>query len=351
MSLTARTIAKLDEIETLDPSEFENADVNLLLANYNEISEKLARKLVKFFKTMETSGLQQRKFIEVDDQAMKIIGAGLAPATQKWIFENAADFSAEFDAMLVSVSRLTNVSPALKNYVLENFDALEAAAQKSTLKFFGVRKADDLPVARRRPVKEEPAPVKTSGRRKAASSDETPVKAPKTSKSSTKNLRDAASSMDASEDNLAIISIFGAPNAREAHAAAKEIDLTQLENSSIKRFVKAMAATRVKAEIETLKERFAKRHADLLENTGSADSSSESSSEEKAAPRPRTSKKNAFADKIEGVVGKKQHHEHPRESDRLTNSGRKVRRPASSDEKSSSSDEIMRNVRKIRRPS
>ena len=358
MSMSAKLEAQFAELATLTPEEFESADVNLLLKNYTELSDKLARKLFLHFKKVETSGLQQRKFIEAESDAVKTIGALLAQATQKWLIQSADDFADDVAEMILLLPKLENVSPALRSFALEGFDDFEAPQQKAILKFYGVRKADQLPTSGKRksaPVNsDDEKPVRKSRKEAPVNSDdEKPVR--KTSKSTTQNLRDVGESMDASEDNLAVISIFGAGRAKASQKAAREIDITLLKNSSIKRFVKALAAPIRAAEIEELKARFARRHADLLQSTASTDDSSTDaeSSEEKPVRKP--AKKNGFADKIEEVIGDKEekeekhhrHHSHPRESSRLTNSDEKKivrRRPASADV------EEIRNVRRIRRP-
>lgn len=348
MTMNARTEAAIAEIYSLKPEEFESADINKLLANYGDISTPLVTKLYKWFKFGESSALQQRKFIELDESAVDVIGSSLAPATQKWLIESEADRSDDVYAMLVCLPKLETVSPALKQYALSAAESADPKAQKAILKFFGVRKVEDLPEASsrgRKPAKEERAPRQPRDKKEGVSG--------------TRSIRSVKASMEANADNLAVIQIFGAPSAREAHNAAKEIEISDLKNSSVKRLVQAVAASRKSAEVEALKEKFAKRHADLLEQTGSAD---ESKSDDKPI-RPRTSlgeKKNAGLGVIEKVVGKakkqdssdssseeKRHHSHPRESERLVQGNKNpiVRRP-----NSRTPGKIQAAIRQVRRP-
>lgn len=342
MAMNARTEAAIAEISTLKPEQFESADINKLLANYNEISDSLVSKIHKWFKLGDSSALQQRKFIELDETAIQSIGASLAPATQKWMVESK---SADLAAVVAKIDKLTSVSPALKAYALSSVEKLDSAGKKALLKLFGVRKVEDLPAAR--------------GSRKPRESSERQPRTKKEGTAGTRAIRSVKAPMEASEDNLAIIQIYGAPTSRDAHNAAKEVDVAALENSSVKRFVKAVAASRKSAEIEELKERFAKRHADLIERTGSAD---DSKSEEKPV-RPRSGgRKSGGLDVIEAVVGKgrsrekkeeksseddRRNHSHPRESERLIRGNKNpiVRRPSSR-----VPGKIKTAIRQVRRP-
>ena len=331
MAMNARTESALAEISTLKPEQFASADVNKLLANYNEISDALISKLSKWFKLGFSTALQQRKFIELDETAVQSIGAYLAPATQNWLLESE-DYPEEVEKMLESINKLARVSPALRNYAREHVEDLGEIAQKRVLKFFGVRTIEDLPAARGTRTREEPHARRSPRVRKEGTAG-------------TRAIRSVKAPMDASEDNLAIIQIYGAATSRDAHNAAKEVDVNSLENASVKRFVKAVAASRKGAEIESLKEKFAKRHADLLENTGSADASQD---QDAGAKRPRA--KTGFAATVESVLGtatrEEKHRSHPRESDRLLpgNKNTLVRRGSAAPAK------VKDAIRSVRRP-
>lgn len=247
---TDRTLNKISEIERFRFDDVLPTDINFLLKNYDDLSDKGFKLVCRWMKGGYATGLQQIKFLELEGSKYPV--GNLAPSAQNWLLENPK-YIPDFLGDLLKSEKIARgmwqqLASLFSKGKLEKEIKKFAKREDAPIAFVSAINGEPVSTRASRRSEREEEPKRTRRTSRATSGDEKPRR-PRTSAPEEKGV--------VAEAPFALI-VYSTPG--EARKAAKFLKDDGDLNSSQQRLCRKIVEAAHTSDVAELIASYKKRH-------------------------------------------------------------------------------------------